>query len=437
MKYGMRVHSSLTHTIILFLVLLAINQLYAYYAVFHYALMPSLKQFNKILAHEISLMLEDVEHRQLPLQDAHYHLNILRKLGVTAQDNTGAYSIRFQQAYRLDLMSEVMSQQLKTPSEVRLLHGQDNYELWMKISKLPNMLLIIPLSEIKKDEFTPLFRNSLMMAIVVMVCGWLFIRRQNRPLKQLEQAAQVVGRGQIPPPLKESGSRELRSVTRTFNTMAKGIQALEEDRALLMAGVSHDLRTPLTRIRLATEMMSQDNDYLAEGIITDIEECNQIISQFMDYLKPMSAEGFESAELNSLVEEIVMVVDNSALQIETELAHPIKCAYGQPVAIKRSIMNLVENAARYGNGWIRVSTGMTADNALVWVCVEDNGPGIEAEQVGKVFEPFTRGDSARGSEGTGLGLAIVKRIIRQHHGSVVMSNRTAGGLKVQLSFPAR
>ena len=91
---------------------------------------------------------------------------------------------------------------------------------------------------------------------------------------------------------------------------------------------------------------------------------------------------------------------------------------------------------RYGNGWVKVSTGITVDNALVWVCVEDNGPGIEESQIGQLFEPFTRGDTARGSEGTGLGLAIVKRIANQHQISVTFYNRSDGGLRAQFSFPS-
>lgn len=318
------------------------------------------------------------------------------------------------------------------------MHLEDkSYVLWMKIDKLPNVLLRIPLSELQEEDFAPLFRNSLIMAIVIILGGWIFIRLQNRPLRRLEYAAKAVGRGEIPPPIEEKGSSEIRSVTNAFNQMSKGIQAVEEDRALLMAGISHDLRTPLTRIRLATEMMSPEDSYLAEGIISDTEECNQIINQFMDYLKPVSTDSFQKVDFNDLVSEVTSAEGGYELQIETDLSEPLKMAFGQPVAMKRAITNLVVNAIRYGNGWVRVSTGMTADNSLVWVCIEDNGPGIAPDQVSKVFEPFTRGDTARGSEGTGLGLAIVKRIVSQHHGAVVLNNRSAGGLKVQLSFPTK
>ncbi|WP_262364881.1 two-component system sensor histidine kinase EnvZ, partial [Vibrio cholerae] len=272
---------------------------------------------------------------------------------------------------------------------------------------------------------------------LIVIGGWLFIRLQNRPLIALEKAAKMVGRGETPPHLPEQGTLEIRSVTRAFNRMSKGIQALEEDRALLMAGISHDIRTPLTRIRLATEMMSPEDSYLAESIISDTEECNQIISQFMDYLKPVNREAFEAVDLNVIASDVASSEGGYEVQIETDLQAGLAPALGNPIAIKRSLSNLVVNALRYGNGWVKVSSGMTADKKLVWLSVEDNGPGIDPSQVNKVFEPFTRGDTARGSEGTGLGLAIVKRIVSQHHGAVSVSNRTQGGLRAQISFPTK
>jgi two-component system osmolarity sensor histidine kinase EnvZ len=430
----MRFRSSFTQTIIIFLVLLLVNQIYSYYAVFNYALMPSLQQFNKILAHEIELMMDEPQEHSTG-SDAMIRRRVLEQLGVTAQPVNEETEKEFHHAYTIDLMSEDMSQALDSPTEVRMAHGKESYVLWMKIEALPDVILRIPLSELQEEDFAPLFRNSLVMALLIIFGGWLFIRRQNRPLKALEFAAKSVGRGEIPPPIQERGSSEIRSVTQAFNQMSKGILALEEDRRLLMAGVSHDLRTPLTRIRLATEMMSPDDSYLAEGIISDTEECNEIISQFIDYLKPISAEQFEDVDINELVSDVVSAEGGYEQPIESELSQSTLPALGSGIAIKRAVTNLVVNALRYGNGWVKITTGMTVDRHLVWICVEDDGPGIEESQISKVFEPFTRGDTARGSEGTGLGLAIVKRIVAQHHGSVQLSNRAAGGLRVQLSFP--
>ncbi|EGR0793810.1 two-component system sensor histidine kinase EnvZ [Vibrio cholerae] len=434
----MRIRSSFTQSILLFFSLLIASQIYSYYAVFNYALLPSLQQFNKILAHEISLMLDDTSNPNVSSEmDALLKRRVLEQLGVTIHSNDSPEAVEYQHAISLDLMSEEMSSELGSPTEVRMALGEESYILWMKIDSLPGQLLRIPLSELQEEDFAPLFRNSIIMALLIVIGGWLFIRLQNRPLIALEKAAKLVGRGETPPHLPEQGTLEIRSVTRAFNRMSKGIQALEEDRALLMAGISHDIRTPLTRIRLATEMMSPEDSYLAESIISDTEECNQIISQFMDYLKPVNREAFEAVDLNDIASDVASSEGGYEVQIETELQAGLAPALGNPIAIKRSLSNLVVNALRYGNGWVKVSSGMTADKKLVWLSVEDNGPGIDPSQVNKVFEPFTRGDTARGSEGTGLGLAIVKRIVSQHHGAVSVSNRSQGGLRAQISFPTK
>lgn len=434
----MRIRSSFTQSILLFFSLLIASQIYSYYAVFNYALLPSLQQFNKILAHEISLMLDDTSNPNVSSEmDALLKRRVLEQLGVTIHSNDNPEAVEYQHAISLDLMSEEMSSELGSPTEVRMALGEESYILWMKIDSLPGQLLRIPLSELQEEDFAPLFRNSIIMALLIVIGGWLFIRLQNRPLIALEKAAKMVGRGETPPHLPEQGTLEIRSVTRAFNRMSKGIQALEEDRALLMAGISHDIRTPLTRIRLATEMMSPEDSYLAESIISDTEECNQIISQFMDYLKPVNREAFEAVDLNDIASDVASSEGGYEVQIETELQAGLAPAFGNPIAIKRSLSNLVVNALRYGNGWVKVSSGMTADKKLVWLSVEDNGPGIDPSQVNKVFEPFTRGDTARGSEGTGLGLAIVKRIVSQHHGAVSVSNRSQGGLRAQISFPTK
>ncbi|HGS5259107.1 TPA: two-component system sensor histidine kinase EnvZ [Vibrio cholerae] len=434
----MRIRSSFTQSILLFFSLLIASQIYSYYAVFNYALLPSLQQFNKILAHEISLMLDDTSNPNVSSEmDALLKRRVLEQLGVTIHSNDSPEAVEYQHAISLDLMSEEMSSELGSPTEVRMALGEESYILWMKIDSLPGQLLRIPLSELQEEDFAPLFRNSIIMALLIVIGGWLFIRLQNRPLIALEKAAKMVGRGETPPHLPEQGTLEICSVTRAFNRMSKGIQALEEDRALLMAGISHDIRTPLTRIRLATEMMSPEDSYLAESIISDTEECNQIISQFMDYLKPVNREAFEAVDLNDIASDVASSEGGYEVQIETELQAGLAPALGNPIAIKRSLSNLVVNALRYGNGWVKVSSGMTADKKLVWLSVEDNGPGIDPSQVNKVFEPFTRGDTARGSEGTGLGLAIVKRIVSQHHGAVSVSNRSQGGLRAQISFPTK
>lgn len=432
----LRLRSSRTQSIFLFLTLLLASQVFSYYAVFNYALLPSLQQFNRILAYEMNVVLdESMRLEDEVAMDAPLRRKLLEQLGVSVHTRDEPIIAEYDKATSIDLMSEQMSDALGSNTEVRLALAAESYVLWMDIEAMPSSLIRVPLSELQEEDFTPLFRNSLIGALLIVLGGWLFIRIQNRPLMDLESAARKVGRGEIPDALPERGASEIRAVSQAFNQMSRGIQELEEDRALLMAGISHDLRTPLTRIRLATEMMSPEDGYLAEGIIKDTEECNEIISQFMDYLKPVDANSFEAVCLNDIASDVASAEGGYEIQIEEALANLKHPVLGNPIAIKRAVSNLVVNAIRYGNGWLKISTGATVDNKLAWVCVEDNGPGIDKSQLSKLFEPFTRGDTARGSEGTGLGLAIVKRIVSQHNGSLVVNNRSEGGLKVQISFP--
>ncbi|GAB6262803.1 two-component system sensor histidine kinase EnvZ [Photobacterium sp. R1] len=442
MPMRMSPRSTFTRTLILLAGLLIASQVFSYLAVLNYALLPSLQQFNRIMAYEVRLMLkEDVE-----LADGHtFHLDtplrrqLLEQLGVTLLADDGPESQDYREATRIDFLSEEMSRELGTPTEVRLSLGADSYILWLNCDAMPGYLMRVPLSELQEEDFAPLFGYSLFIAFMVIAGGWMFIRIQNRPLVALEQAALEVAKGGSPPHLEVQGASEIRAVTKAFNQMGEGIKQLEDDRALLLAGVSHDLRTPLTRIRLATEMMSPEDAYLAESMIKDTEECNAIISQFMEYLKSTHLQEQELHDLNLLVEDVAEAEGGIERGIEQELGLINGKVYVNGVAIKRLISNLVVNALRYGNGWVRVTSGMTADRQMAWFCVEDDGPGIEPDQVAKMLQPLTRGDIARGSdaEGTGLGLAIVKRIVDQHQGDIQFSNRSEGGLKVQVSLPLR
>ncbi|PSU49806.1 two-component system sensor histidine kinase EnvZ [Photobacterium frigidiphilum] len=434
--------STFTRTLVLLSGLLIASQIFSYLTVLNYALLPSLQQFNRIIAYEVRLMLQ--EDLDLDLDDGEiFHLEqpvrrqLLAQLGVTLHSIDDPDLKEYNSATEIEYLSEEMSEELDAKTEVRLVLGAESYVLWMKCDAMPGYLMRIPLSELQEEDFSPLFRYSLIIAFMVIAGGWLFIRMQNRPLVELERAALLVARGEIPPILPEQGASEVRAVTKAFNQMAEGIKQLEDDRALLLAGVSHDLRTPLTRIRLATEMMSPEDSYLADGMTKDTEECNEIISQFMDYLKSTKKPAMEIIDLNDLLQEVAESEGGYENEVELGLSDTPGRIEANAVAMKRCVANLVVNALRYGNGWVKISSGTSADRKLAWYCVEDNGPGIQEDQVSRMFQPLTRGDSARGSdaEGTGLGLAIVKRIIDQHDGVITVTNRRDGGLKVQITLP--
>lgn len=227
----------------------------------------------------------------------------------------------------------------------------------------------------------------------------------------------------------------MRSIIRAFNQMSSGIRSLDNDRTLVMAGVSHDLRTPLTRIRLATEMMSPEDSYLADSINKDIEDCDAIIGQFLDYMRTGKEMSLELCDMNNLLQEVISAEANSGKISEVHL-HPTPINItANPIAVKRALANMMVNATRYGNGWIRVSSGRNEEYA--WFQVEDDGPGIPQEDRQRLFQPFVQGEQARSSTGAGLGLSIIRRIIDAHGGYVELDDSVKGGLLIRANFPLK
>lgn len=400
--------SSFARTLLLIVTLLFVSLVTTYLVVLNFAILPSLQQFNKVLAYEVRMLMTDKlqleDGTQLVVPPA-FRREIYRELGISLYSNEAAEDAGLRWAQHYEFLSQQMAQQLGGPTEVRV--------------------------EVNKSS--PLFRYTLAIMLLAIGGAWLFIRIQNRPLVDLEHAALQVGKGIIPPPLREYGASEVRSVTRAFNHMAAGVKQLADDRTLLMAGVSHDLRTPLTRIRLATEMMGEQDGYLAESINKDIEECNAIIEQFIDYLRTGQEMPMEMADLNAVLGEVVAAESGYEREIATDLQAGEIQVRMHPLSIKRAVANMVVNAARYGNGWIKVSSGTELNRA--WFQVEDDGPGIKPEQRKHLFQPFVRGDSARSTSGTGLGLAIVQRIVDNHNGLLEIGTSERGGLSIRAWLP--
>jgi len=179
--------------------------------------------------------------------------------------------------------------------------------------------------------------------------------------------------------------------------------------------------------------MSDDDSYLAESINKDIEECNAIIEQFIDYLRTGQEMPTEITDLNGILGEVIATESGYEREIDSGLADGELLVNAHPLSIKRAVVNMVVNAARYGDGWIKVSSGRELQRA--WFQVEDDGPGIEPDQLKHLFQPFVRGESARTTSGTGLGLAIVQRIIDAHSGTLDIGKSDRGGLRIRAYLP--
>jgi two-component system osmolarity sensor histidine kinase EnvZ len=245
-----------------------------------------------------------------------------------------------------------------------------------------------------------------------------------------------MGRGATPQPVTEEGPSEISALARAFNQMADDLKRLDDERALLLAGVSHDLRTPLSRIRLGLEMMDDRGDEgLRAGLVQDIEDIDGSIGQFLDFARLRDAETpVADSDLNALVEGVVAryVRAGKPVRFQPGAIAPLPLRHR---AAGRLVANLIDNALRHGgSGGVDIVTGQTGNR--IFLEVLDRGPGIPAADAERMLQPFTRLDSARGGSGTGLGLAIVARIAQMHGGRVELLPREGGGLRARAELAA-
>jgi two-component system osmolarity sensor histidine kinase EnvZ len=269
--------------------------------------------------------------------------------------------------------------------------------------------------------------------------AWWIVSRISRPLRALGSAAAAIGSGRRPALIDEGGVLEFQALSHAFNQMSRDLARLDEDRALILAGVSHDLRTPLARLRLGIEMSNADEP-LKQGMNADIEDMDRIIGQFLDFARVGQTDGDTGRggdqpvdlDLASLAGEIVERQRSFGHDVSADLA-PLPRLRFRPLAMRRAISNLVDNALRYGGGEVHVATRQESGRAVVEV--SDRGPGIPSADMDRMKQPFTRLENSRsGKGGSGLGLAIVDRIARLHGGSLELSARPGGGLSARLLF---
>ena len=310
----------------------------------------------------------------------------------------------------------------------------DRVYVWVNEATHPDYWIRMPIGEYDGSTPVSLIIFSGVLLLLSLAGAWILVHQLHRPLKRLAFAAREIGRGDYPGRLKETGPQELVSVTSAFNQMASDVHQLEEDRTLLLAGISHDLRTPITRIRLSVEFMSDDDEELKQGLISDTQDMDDIIDQFIGYVRYGSEEQMEEGSINELIEQVVEAATKQHTGIETDLKD-IPMIEFKPLAMKRLISNLIENAFRYGKAPVIVSSAAIKNKLKI--VIRDNGKGIVDLDKTRLFQPFARGDKARGGKGSGLGLAIVQRIAEMHDGEITLNNHPDGGLEACLTMPLK
>jgi len=285
--------------------------------------------------------------------------------------------------------------------------------------------------------------GSVITALLAIWGAWLIQRRLNRPLARVIDAAQALGRGERVPALPEDGPSEIATVARGFNEMAANLANHERERALMLAGLSHDLRTPLTKIRLATEMLQGQGDAaLLASVDRSIDGMEHLLQQFMDFTRASHEVGAPQepllqVDVNDLVREtLAMCVLDDAGAADVRLSLGEVPQLNLPVhAMRRILLNLLVNAQRHGRPPIDVVTRVAQQRLFIEVM--DRGPGIAASAVDQVKHPFAQGNEARShmQGGAGLGLAIVERIAQAHQARLDLLPREGGGLLARLDWP--
>jgi two-component system osmolarity sensor histidine kinase EnvZ len=322
-------------------------------------------------------------------------------------------------------------------SETRVAYAREGVEAFWVSFRIEDdeYWVMLPRERVERRLTLQWLGWAVLTAALALLGAFVVVFRVRRPLAALTRAAADIGRGRIPPPLEEaSGPDEIQTVSRAFNQMARDLARLEDDRALILAGVSHDLRTPLARLRLGLEMAGADPQ-LKSGMTADIDDIDRIIGQFLDFARAARGEPPAAVDLASLAREVAGRYRETGHALADEIAAVPELTL-RPLAVRRLLSNLLDNAFRYGQKDVTLRVASAGGGAAIEVL--DRGPGIPAEEVERLKQPFTRieTETARsGKGGSGLGLAIVDRIARMHGGTFDLLPREGGGLVARVVFP--
>ena len=324
--------------------------------------------------------------------------------------------------------------------ELKSVFGTNNY--WFNTSKFKNAVeikirsgsdvikFLVPKEMVSASSVRLFVLWTTLPSLVLIIIALIFLKNQTKPMVKLAKAAERFGKGDYVNDFKVSGSQEIRKAAFEFDRMAKRINRHLNQRAEMLSGISHDLRTPLTRLKLQLAMLKQKD--ISEKMSKDIDEMEKMLNDYLQFAKTQTQEGTTRVNLNFLLSSLKKDFNNEKLIFENKFEDVE--LQGRPTALKRSFENIIQNGLTYGN---KVHIDVQKGNKRVLVTVDDDGPGIPEDQYKNVFKPFFRLDKSRSlnQSGVGLGLAIVEDIINSHGGNIQLGKSKYKGLKVKVSLP--
>ena len=285
-----------------------------------------------------------------------------------------------------------------------------------------------------------IFSSSIFMFVVWMagtsvllfLVAVLFLRIQVRSIAELAQVAEDFGKGIDNTKFKPYGSSEVRKAAIAFIKMKERIQRQISERTQMLAGVSHDLRTPLTRMKLQASMMPDGDD--KKDFLSDIDEMEKMLDGYLSFVSGEAGEKSSFVDMNEMILSIINKFRNKKALIRYSTNDDVSAIQGREQALKRALTNIISNAFRYGK---TIAVNLESNDKKLWVSVEDDGPGIPAEKREDVFKAFYRLENSRNKEtgGVGLGLSIAKDVVTSHGGTIELLDSELGGLKVLISIP--
>ncbi|MDR3097352.1 MAG: HAMP domain-containing protein [Paraburkholderia sp.] len=435
--------SLLSRNIALLVALVALTQACSFGALLHFVQRPRIERASIIFADYVEMLdstlaaMPPAEGRAAAARlNAHRAAPAASADGTNGSDAPGANPLHVFQTWQRDVFIEALQRHLPADVPVRW-ESSDEARLWIRVHAAgePVWVALPMTADAQASGITTAIVLSIGLALLAAFTGWLIQRHLNRPLAELAHAARRVSAGIAPAPLPTDGPTEIAEVSQAFNQMTAALQQAEATRALMLAGVSHDIRTPLTKLRLAMAMALPrgTHDKLVDSAEGYLDHIDTILQQFMDYAGSGEREAPLPGDLNALAGQLVADFAGLGHEFDFEEGALPRFAF-RPVAVMRLLMNLMQNAVVYGRTGLCVRTWQAGGHACVAIC--DRGNGIRAEELERLKSPFSRGDNARThSGGTGLGLAIVERIARLHGGSLDFAGRAGGGLEAVVRLP--